>query len=250
MRLELDGRDVFVGTGGVERGSGGGSHGDTSGDDAAPAARPCVVFVHGAGMDRTAWLLHARWFARRGFDVIAPDLPGHGGSAGPPLADVQAMADWLGTLLETLGVGRGANGDERGEGDGAPLALVGHSMGALVALEAASRTVHAASLLLLGVGYPDGRRRRAARRRGAQRARRDRHDHDPRTRPRVAAGPQPDAGHQRRERLGGAAGARGARGSCTRTSPRAAPTTGRRRPPSGSRAPAPACASSPATRTG
>ena len=131
MRLELDGRQVFVGTGGVTRWAG----------DA-----PVALFVHGAGMDRTVWLLHARWFARRGVDVVAPDLPGHGGSQGPPLADVPAMADWLGRLVGALRAGHGL-------GSG-PLALVGHSMGALVALEAASRTVEARDLLLLGAGYP------------------------------------------------------------------------------------------------
>ena len=134
MKLALDGAATFVGTGGVERWSG----------DA-----PVVVFVHGAGMDRTVWLLHARWFARRGFDVVAPDLPGHGGSAGPALTDVPAMADWLGALLERLR-------RDHGLGDHPSVSLVGHSMGALVALEAASRTVRASSLVLLGAGYPMG----------------------------------------------------------------------------------------------
>ena len=140
MRLELDGRTAFVGDGGVGRWS------DGRGAHEGAGEVPGVVFVHGAGMDRTVWLLHARWFARRGFDVVAPDLPGHGGSAGPPLADVPAMADWLGRLVGTLRA-------DHGLGAG-PLALVGHSMGALVALEAASRTVDAGTLLLLGAGYP------------------------------------------------------------------------------------------------
>ena len=145
MRLELDGRSAFVGSGGVGRWSGAPS-GDVPSDGAPSHDAPCAVFVHGAGMDRTVWLLHARWFARRGFDVVAPDLPGHGGSAGPPLPDVPAMADWLGALLGALRAGHGL-----GAG---PVALVGHSMGALVALEAASRTVDATELLLLGAGYP------------------------------------------------------------------------------------------------
>ena len=142
MRLELDGRSVFVGRGGVAAAP----DGAPSGDDPSRDAVPTVVFVHGAGMDRTVWLLHARWFARRGFDVVAPDLPGHGGSAGPSLPDVPAMADWLGALLEALRTDHGLAAGR--------VSLVGHSMGALVALEAASRTVDADALLLLGVGYP------------------------------------------------------------------------------------------------
>lgn len=135
MKLAFGGRATFAGQGGV----------DWAGD------RPVVVLVHGAGMDRTVWLLQARWFARRGFDVVAPDLPGHGGSAGPPLTDVPAMADWLGGLVGELQARHGLGG---GPGEGVPVSLAGHSMGALVALEAASRTLACRTLLLLGVAYP------------------------------------------------------------------------------------------------
>ena len=44
-----------------------------------------VLFVHGAGMDHTVWVMQARYFARQGFAVLAPDLPGHGRSSGKPL---------------------------------------------------------------------------------------------------------------------------------------------------------------------
>ncbi|MEE8532125.1 MAG: alpha/beta hydrolase [Alphaproteobacteria bacterium] len=109
MELTVDGRRVHAGTGGV----------------ALDAARPCVVFVHGAGLDRTMWVLAARWFAQSGRGVLAVDLPGHGGSAGPPLTTIGAMADWLLRLLDAARV--------------ESAALVGFSMGAAVALEAAAR---------------------------------------------------------------------------------------------------------------
>ncbi|MEX2650331.1 MAG: alpha/beta fold hydrolase, partial [Alphaproteobacteria bacterium] len=96
-----------------------------------------IVFVHGAGMDHTAWSLPARHFAHAGLPspaeagfakagrrVLAPDLPGHGRSAGVPLADIGAMARWVVATLDALEIPRAT--------------LVGHSMGALVVLEAAA----------------------------------------------------------------------------------------------------------------
>jgi pimeloyl-ACP methyl ester carboxylesterase len=83
------------------------------------------VFVHGALHDHSVWTLLARWFAHHGHGVLAVDLPAHGGSEGPPCTDVEAGADWLLALLDAAGVRRAA--------------LAGHSMGSLIALEAAAR---------------------------------------------------------------------------------------------------------------
>jgi pimeloyl-ACP methyl ester carboxylesterase len=88
-------------------------------------AHPTVVFLHGAGMDHTVWALQTRWFAHHGRNVLALDLPGHGRSAGPGLRGIEAMADVVGAAVAAVGAAR--------------VALVGHSMGALVALEAAAR---------------------------------------------------------------------------------------------------------------
>lgn len=122
MDLAVDGRTVFAATGGRPFAAG------------APAA----VFVHGAGMDHTVWALQTRWFAHHGRSVLAVDLPGHGRSAGPALESIGAMADWLLRLLEAAGAG--------------PALLVGHSMGALVCLEAAAQGgARVARLALLGV---------------------------------------------------------------------------------------------------
>ena len=98
---------------------------------------PVTVFVHGAAFDHTVWKLQARYFAWHGGSVLAVDLPAHGLSEGPPAASIPEMADWLVALLDAAGVGE-AN-------------LVGHSMGALVVLEAAARhPTRARKLALLG----------------------------------------------------------------------------------------------------
>lgn len=100
--------------------------------------KPAIVFVHGAGMDHTVWQLQARYFAYHGRAVLAPDLPGHGRSEGPPPASIEAYADWLAALVAAAGAERAA--------------LVGHSMGALASLAAAARTpARVTALALLGV---------------------------------------------------------------------------------------------------
>jgi pimeloyl-ACP methyl ester carboxylesterase len=112
-----------------------------TGGKAFDAGRPCVVFVHGALHDHGVWTLAARWFANHGWATLAVDLPGHGRSAGAPLASVEAMADWLLALADATPAGR--------------LALVGHSMGSLIALEAAARGGERVShLVMVATAYP------------------------------------------------------------------------------------------------
>jgi len=125
MYTEVDGNKTFYSTG-----SGKHSGGATG-----------VVFIHGAGMDHTVWVMPVRHFARHGFNVVAPDLPGHGRSDGDPLASVDSMADWICSLLEKLGMQQAI--------------IVGHSMGSLIALNLAARhPQHAARLALLGASTP------------------------------------------------------------------------------------------------
>ena len=104
-------------------------------------ALPCIVFVHGALHDHSVWTLLARWFAHHGHAVLAIDQPGHGRSGGAPLASVETTADWLLALLAAAGVGKAA--------------FVGHSMGSLIALEAAARApTTACALVMIGTAYP------------------------------------------------------------------------------------------------
>lgn len=121
MKLVVDGHEAYAYTGGKP----------------FDPALPCVVFIHGALNDHSVWTLLARWCAHHGYGVLAVDLPGHGRSGGMPLASVQAIAAWLHRLLDAAGV--------------AQATLVGHSMGSLIALEAAER---ASTLVMVGTAYP------------------------------------------------------------------------------------------------
>lgn len=121
MQLSVNGVDTFVATGGKEFDS----------------SQPAVALLHGAGFDHTTWALHSRWFAHHGYSVLAPDLPGHGRSAGAPLSTIAEMADWTASLLDTAGT--------------AEAWLVGHSMGSLIAIETAARhPARVSALSLIG----------------------------------------------------------------------------------------------------
>ena len=105
------------------------------------ASLPCALFVHGALNDHSVWTLLARWFAHHGHGVLAVDLPAHGRSGDAPLESIEAHADWLLALLDAAGVQRAA--------------LVGHSMGSLIALEAAARAPgRATRLVMIGTACP------------------------------------------------------------------------------------------------
>jgi len=99
---------------------------------------PAVLFLHGAGMDRTVWALQSRYLAHHGCSVLALDLAGHGRSGGAAAESVAASADWLAAFLDAAGLKKAA--------------LVGHSMGALIALDFAARYPdRMRALALLGV---------------------------------------------------------------------------------------------------
>jgi pimeloyl-ACP methyl ester carboxylesterase len=105
------------------------------------ASQPAIVFLHGAQNDHSVWALQSRYFAHHGYNVLAVDLPGHGRSCGAALATVEAMADWLLALLDAAGARQAI--------------LVGHSMGSLIALEAAHRAPERVTgLALLGTTWP------------------------------------------------------------------------------------------------
>jgi len=122
MELTLDGTRFFAGTGGR----------------AFDPALPTVVLLHGAGMDHTVFAQQTRALAHRGRNLLAFDLPAHGRSTGPALESVAAMADWVLAAAARCGAPR--------------IRLAGHSMGALVALEAAARGgSRVETLALIGV---------------------------------------------------------------------------------------------------
>lgn len=105
------------------------------------AARPTVVFIHGVLNDHSVWILQTRYFAHHGWNVLAPDLPGHCKSAGEPPRSVEEAADFILALLDAAGVRQAA--------------LVGHSFGSLVAIEAAARAPERIThLVLVGTAAP------------------------------------------------------------------------------------------------
>lgn len=125
MQLEHAGASVYAYTGGR----------------AFDAHLPVVVMIHGAEHDHSIWILQSRYLAHHGYAVLALDLPGHGRSGGAPLASIEAGADWLCALLDGLALDQ--------------VTLIGHSMGSLIALEAAARNARCvARLVLVATAYP------------------------------------------------------------------------------------------------
>ena len=127
MELQVDDKVAYAATGGRE----------------FDPDRETVVFVHGAGQDHTIWVLPTRYFARHERNVLSVDLPGHGRSMGPALNSVEEMADWVVRVLDAVGLQKSA--------------VVGHSMGSLVALDAAARypdRVRAVAMVATSVPLP------------------------------------------------------------------------------------------------
>ena len=125
MKFQVNGYDAFAFTGAQQ----------------IDPSRETVMFVHGASLDHTVWTLPARHFARRGLNVLAVDLPGHGLSDGECQSEIPGYADWVIRFLDTVGIKQ--------------TALVGHSMGSLIALDCASRYPECIrSLVLVGTAVP------------------------------------------------------------------------------------------------
>ncbi len=103
--------------------------------------KPTVLFIHGVLNDHSMWILQSRYLAHHGWNVLAIDLPGHCRSAGEPPPTVAHGARVVLDLLDALQIPQAA--------------LVGHSFGSLIALEAAAlgpgRVDH---LVLVGTAFP------------------------------------------------------------------------------------------------
>lgn len=105
------------------------------------AAKPSVVFIHGAANDHSVWTLKARYFAHHGFNALAVDLPGHGKSFGHARDTVAQYADWIVNLLDNGAIPHAA--------------ITGHSMGSLIALNLAARhPTRVRELVLIGTSAP------------------------------------------------------------------------------------------------
>jgi pimeloyl-ACP methyl ester carboxylesterase len=125
MQLKIKGEVVYVATGNRE----------------IDPQKPTVLFLHGTGQDHTIWVLPTRYFARHDRNVLAVDLPGHGRSGGESLESIEAMADWAVQVLDAAGI--------------SSAAVVGHSLGSLVAIATAARhPQRVRSIALVGVTVP------------------------------------------------------------------------------------------------
>ena len=98
-----------------------------------------LALLHGVGGGKSIWdAAHggsAQSLAEAGWDVIAFDLPGYGGSAPVAPLTMTAMAHAVAGSLHALGTG--------------PVVLVGHSMGGMVAQELAALAPQALRGLVL-----------------------------------------------------------------------------------------------------
>ena len=112
-----------------------------TGGKAFNAKQPTVIFIHGVLNDHSVWILQSRYLAHHGFNVLAIDLPGHGRSGGNAPSSVQEAATFIGQLLDAAGIQQAA--------------MVGHSWGSLIALQAAAdlkdRITHT---VLVGTAFP------------------------------------------------------------------------------------------------
>ncbi|PCI05433.1 MAG: alpha/beta hydrolase [Hyphomicrobiales bacterium] len=106
MQFEVNGSKVFASIGGHEHVQG----------------QPWVLFLHGAGNCHLTWTQQVRAFAYNGYNVLAPDMPGHDLSEGEPIQGIEAQAKWLVGVMDVLGIDKAH--------------LVGHSQGGIIALEA------------------------------------------------------------------------------------------------------------------
>ena len=116
-RTRIDGRSVAYG----EAGSG-----------------PPLLFLHGWGLGGRSYRRAIDRLVEQGLRVVAPSLPGFGGSAGLPRSQfsMQGYGRWLWRFADEIGIT-------------GPLILLGHSFGGGVAIQAASERPSRIRLLTL-----------------------------------------------------------------------------------------------------
>jgi pimeloyl-ACP methyl ester carboxylesterase len=129
MKTSVQGHDLYAYTGGKP----------------FNPAQPTAVFIHGVLNDHSVWILQTRYMAHHGWNVLAIDLPGHCKSQGTPPQSVEEAADTVIALLDAMKIEKAA--------------LIGHSFGSLIALEAAARDAQAhpgrvSHLVMVGTAYP------------------------------------------------------------------------------------------------
>ncbi len=125
MRIQVQGADIYAYTGGK----------------AFDANKPTAIFIHGVLCDHSVWALQSRYMANHGWNVLAIDLPGHCKSGGTAPTSVEDAASFIGQLMDAAGLQKAA--------------LIGHSWGSLIAMQAAAQLGQRIShLVLVGTASP------------------------------------------------------------------------------------------------
>lgn len=96
-----------------------------------------ILFIHGAGGSGENWIHQSAGI--QGYNLIAPDLPGHGLSAGPASDNILAYREFIRSFAQELKLGS--------------FFLAGHSMGGAIAMEFALEYPEASKgLIIVGSG--------------------------------------------------------------------------------------------------
>ena len=98
---------------------------------------PSLLLIHGVGLRLEAWRAMIPPLAQK-FTVVAMDMPGHGQSSWTGADTVETFADDFSPLMSEL--------------DG-PVFVAGHSMGAMLAIELASRHPQVLAIAALNAVY-------------------------------------------------------------------------------------------------
>lgn len=97
--------------------------------------RGTVIYLHGLGDNRASGFFYARHYGRLGFDVVAYDSRAHGESGGKDCTYGYYEKRDLARVLDKLGPAA------------APVAVLGNSMGAAIALQAAGDDARIAAVI-------------------------------------------------------------------------------------------------------
>ncbi len=117
----------------------------------ALGAGPTIVMLHGISGGSAAFAPQIEHFSSQGFRAVSWDMPGYGSSAPIEPYTFKGLAESLATLIDALDP----------SGDRAPVILLGHSMGGMVAQELIARRPGLVRALILAntvpaFGHADG----------------------------------------------------------------------------------------------
>ncbi len=102
-----------------------------------------IFFIHGVGGSAELWRAQIAYFYSRGYDIVAPDLLGHGQSSKPTFSAAYSFTNLSEDMLQIFDMYRKKRN-----------ILVGHSYGASFVTMIASERSHSVSKVVLISGGP------------------------------------------------------------------------------------------------